>query len=185
MVLLLILWSISSIPSNFHLPKRAKHVGKREIIRDVQALLLLTSQNMWRTPHGARPSHVFRDHNLLDGGVQSRGNILLLRALFVVLLGVLAGQGLGLALSAVVLDQQLSTTIATVFMLTFQLSGGFFVQHVPWFIPWIKNLSLIQFSYKLLLSTQYKSGQMYPCDMNKSCLVQDFPPIKNVGLVER
>ncbi|KAK3037904.1 hypothetical protein RJ639_031795 [Escallonia herrerae] len=102
--------------------------------------------------------------------------------LFVLLLSVLVSQGLGLALGAVVMDQQSATTLGSVIMLLFLLAGGYYVQHVPAFISWIKYFSISQYTYKLMLRAQYKPGDTYPCGSNRSCLVEDFPSIKNVGL---
>ncbi|KAK4491362.1 hypothetical protein RD792_002099 [Penstemon davidsonii] len=104
--------------------------------------------------------------------------------LFALLYGVLCSQGLGLAIGAVVMDMKSATTLGSVIMLTFLLACGFYVQHVPAFIRWIKYVSISQYSYKLLLLSQYKPGEMYTCgdDNNKTCLVEDFPSIKAMGL---
>ncbi|KAL3508638.1 hypothetical protein ACH5RR_028039 [Cinchona calisaya] len=102
--------------------------------------------------------------------------------LLVVLYSVLVAQGLGLALGAVVMDLKAASTLASVIMLTFLLAGGYYVQHVPSFIAWIKYLSIGQYTYKLLIISQFNPGETYPCPTNGTCLIEDFPPIKNVGL---
>ncbi|XP_021808246.1 ABC transporter G family member 9-like [Prunus avium] len=101
--------------------------------------------------------------------------------LLVVLLSVLVAQGMGLALGALVMDQKKATVLGTVLMVSFLISGGYYVQHVPAFIAWIKYISIINYSYKLLLGSQYKNDDTYPCDSGV-CLVRDFPNIKHVGL---
>ncbi|XP_050216209.1 ABC transporter G family member 9-like [Mercurialis annua] len=103
--------------------------------------------------------------------------------LFVVLFNVLAAQGLGLAIGAMVLDQRNATTVVAVIMLSFQLVGGYYVQHVPCFIAWIKYISISQHTYKLLLGSQYTNDQTYPCSTSASgvCFVGDYPSIKMVG----
>ncbi|WCJ32149.1 ABC-2 type transporter family protein [Euphorbia peplus] len=106
-----------------------------------------------------------------------------LHTLFVVLLNVLVAQGLGLALGAMVMNQKSATILGSVTMLTFQLAGGYYVTHVPVFIKWIKYLSLSQYTYKLLMGSQYKPGQTYVCGKNgKLCEIDKFPSIKMVGL---
>lgn len=103
--------------------------------------------------------------------------------LFTLLFGVLVAQGLGLALGALVMDLKSATTLGSVIMLTFLLAGGYYVQHIPPFISWIKYLSICNYNYKLLLGSQYKPGDTYPCGgQQKICLVEDFPSIKAVGL---
>ncbi|KAL1567128.1 ABC transporter G family member 9-like isoform X2 [Salvia divinorum] len=102
--------------------------------------------------------------------------------LFVILYNVLISQGVGLAIGAVVMNQQTATTLGSVIVLAFGLAGGFFVQHVPIFIAWIKYISINQYSLKLLLASQYENDQTYNCGINQTCLVRDFPSIKSVGI---
>ncbi|XP_022142774.1 ABC transporter G family member 9-like [Momordica charantia] len=104
-------------------------------------------------------------------------------AIFSLFLNVLVTQGLGLAIGAVVLDQTSAITLGTVLMLSFLLASGYFVQHVPRFIAWIKYLSIGQFTYKLLLMSQFEADDTYPCPrLGGVCKVGDFPAIKQMGL---
>ncbi|KAG8364974.1 hypothetical protein BUALT_Bualt18G0054300 [Buddleja alternifolia] len=105
-----------------------------------------------------------------------------LSGLFALLYSVLCAQGLGLAIGAAVMDQKSATILGSVIMLTFLLAGGYYVQHVPVFIRWIKYISISQYTFKLLLGTQYKVGEEYMCGADKTCLVEDFPSVKSVGL---
>ncbi|CDP05875.1 unnamed protein product [Coffea canephora] len=99
----------------------------------------------------------------------------------VLLYAVLVAQGLGLAVGALVLDQKNATILGSVIMLSFILAGGYYVQHVPSFIAWIKYVSIGQYAYKLFIMSQYNPGETYPCAENKTCLVEDFPSIKSIG----
>ncbi|GMP52878.1 hypothetical protein CsSME_00018543 [Camellia sinensis var. sinensis] len=105
-----------------------------------------------------------------------------METLFVLLYSVLVSQGLGLALGAAVMDQKSATTLGSVIMLSFLLAGGYYVQHVPAFISWIKYISISQYTYKLLLGSQYKPTDTYPCGDTGTCLVGELPSIKLVGL---
>ncbi|GFS39139.1 ABC-2 type transporter family protein [Actinidia rufa] len=106
-----------------------------------------------------------------------------LETLLVLLYSVLVSQGLGLALGALVMDQKSATILGSVIMLSFLLAGGYYVQHVPAFISWIKYISISQYTYKLMLGSQYSPNDTYPCGSNNgTCLVGDFPAIKLVGL---
>ncbi|XP_015081823.1 ABC transporter G family member 9-like [Solanum pennellii] len=103
--------------------------------------------------------------------------------LFTVLYGVLVAQGLGLAIGAMIMDLKSATVLASVIMLSFTLVSGFFVQHVPSFISWLKYISLTQYTFKLLVGSQYEEGEMYHCGVvDATCYVHDFPAIKSVGL---
>ncbi|KAI3737477.1 hypothetical protein L2E82_27481 [Cichorium intybus] len=104
-----------------------------------------------------------------------------LYALFTLLLSVLVSQGLGLALGALVMDLKSATVLGSVIMLSFTLAGGYYVQNVPAFISWIKYISISQHTYKLLIGSQYEHGQTYQCG-NQTCLVDDYPAIKTIGL---
>ncbi|XWS27975.1 hypothetical protein CRYUN_Cryun25bG0026400 [Craigia yunnanensis] len=106
-----------------------------------------------------------------------------LHTLFALLFCVLVSQGVGLALGALVMDPKSAALLGSVIMLAFLLAGGFYTQHVPPFISWIKYISISFYTYKLFLGSQYKPNETYPCgDLGKVCLVGDFPSIKNVGL---
>lgn len=102
--------------------------------------------------------------------------------LLVLLFSVVVAEGLGLALGALVMDLKSATTLGSVVMLTFMLAGGYYVQHVPVFIAWVKYISISNYSYKLLLASQYSEGEMYPCGSGSPCPVSEFPSIKLVGL---
>ncbi|XP_075669844.1 ABC transporter G family member 9 [Castanea sativa] len=105
------------------------------------------------------------------------------QTLVVLLLSVLVSQGLGLAIGATIMDQKSATILGSVIMLTFLLAGGFYVQNVPSFIAWIKYISISNYTYKLLIGSQYKPSETYPCNgKGEFCLVGEFPAIKQVGL---
>ncbi|XP_047335490.1 ABC transporter G family member 9-like [Impatiens glandulifera] len=103
--------------------------------------------------------------------------------LFSILLSVVVSSGLGLAIGALVLDQQAAATVGSVLMLAFLLAGGFYVQHVPKFIAWVKYISLSNYTYKVLMDSQFSLEETYQCNSgNGRCFVRDFPSIKAVGL---
>ncbi|KAE8728526.1 ABC transporter G family member 25 [Hibiscus syriacus] len=77
-----------------------------------------------------------------------------------VLLGyVLDSQGLGLALGALIMDAKQASTIVTVTMLAFVLTGGYYVHKVPSCMAWIKYTSTTYYSYKLFINVQYGDGK--------------------------
>ncbi|KAJ6301497.1 hypothetical protein OIU77_015743 [Salix suchowensis] len=109
------------------------------------------------------------------------GNFFL--TLFVLLYSVLVSGGLGLAIGALVLNQRSAAITGSVIMLSFLLAGGYYVTRVPSFISWVKYISISQYTYKLLLGSQYKPGDSYACSgAGGVCLVGDYPAIKQVGL---
>uniref|UniRef100_A0A6N2L6V1 ABC transporter domain-containing protein n=1 Tax=Salix viminalis TaxID=40686 RepID=A0A6N2L6V1_SALVM len=88
-----------------------------------------------------------------------------------------------LAIGALVLNQRSAAITGSVIMLSFLLAGGYYVTRVPAFISWVKYISISQYTYKLLLGSQYKPGDTYACSgAGGVCLVGDYPAIKQVGL---
>lgn len=102
--------------------------------------------------------------------------------LSIVLYNVLVSQGLGLALGAILMDVKQGTTLASVTMLVFLLAGGYYIQHIPSFIAWLKYISFSHYCYKLLVGVQYSANEVYECEMGMHCSVMDFPAIKYLGL---
>ncbi|CAN4121195.1 unnamed protein product [Withania somnifera] len=77
--------------------------------------------------------------------------------LLTILLSIIAAQGLGLAIGVAFMDTKKATTFASVTLMTFMLSGGFFVQEVPAFISWVRYISINYHTYRILLKIQYNS----------------------------
>ncbi|URE39125.1 ABC transporter G family member [Musa troglodytarum] len=78
-----------------------------------------------------------------------------------VLLGyVLVAQGLGLAFGAAIMDAKQASTIATVTMLAFLLTGGFYVQNIPGCLAWMKYVSFTFYGYRLLIGIQYRGNEI-------------------------
>ncbi|XP_047307029.1 ABC transporter G family member 25-like [Impatiens glandulifera] len=79
---------------------------------------------------------------------------------WLVLLGyVLVSQGLGLALGAMIMDAKQASTIVTVTMLAFVVTGGFYVHKVPACLSWMKYVSTTFYCYRLLVNIQYEEGK--------------------------
>jgi ABC-2 type transporter len=103
-------------------------------------------------------------------------------SLCIVLFSVLVAQSLGLAVGAVLMDVKQGTTLASVITMAFLIAGGYYVQHIPPFISWLKYLSYSFYCYKLLLGVQFSERDHYECSDGVMCPVTQFPAIKAVGL---
>jgi len=101
--------------------------------------------------------------------------------LSVMLLCVLVAQGIGLAIGALIMDLKSATTLGSVLMLSFTLAGGYYVQHVPAFIAWIRYISLSFYSFKLLMSSQFSPTDTYHCTPTIVCKIADLPSVALVG----
>ncbi|CAO2168168.1 unnamed protein product [Urochloa humidicola] len=104
-------------------------------------------------------------------------------SLAVVLYSVLVAQSLGLAIGAVLMDVKQGTTLASVITMVFLIAGGYYVQHIPPFVAWIRWLNYSFYCYRLLLGIQFPGGGgYYDCGGGNMCPVAEFPAIKAVGL---
>ncbi|CAI9786669.1 unnamed protein product [Fraxinus pennsylvanica] len=83
-----------------------------------------------------------------------------LMTLIVVLSYVLVSQGLGLAFGALIMDAKQASTLVTVTMLAFVLTGGYYVHKVPSFMSWMKYISTTFYTYRLLINVQYGDGKV-------------------------
>ncbi|XP_051122381.1 ABC transporter G family member 21 [Andrographis paniculata] len=103
--------------------------------------------------------------------------------LLIVLLNVLVAQGVGLALGAVLMDVKPATTLSSVVMLVFLLASGYYIQHIPPFIDWLKYVSFSHYCYKLLVAVQYSENEVYDCGLGFGCSrVMEFPAIKYLDI---
>lgn len=102
--------------------------------------------------------------------------------LLIVLFNVLVSQGLGLALGAILMDLKQATTLSSVMMLVFLLASGYYIQHIPPFIVWLKYISFSHYCYKLLVGVQYSNDELYECGVDVHCRVMDNPAIKFLGI---
>lgn len=103
-------------------------------------------------------------------------------SLCIVLYNVLVSQGLGLALGAMLMELKQATTLASVTMLVFLLAGGYYIQHIPTFIAWLKYFSFSHYCYKLLVGVQYSENEVYECGLGLRCKVLNFPAISYLGI---
>ncbi|KAI3994930.1 hypothetical protein MKX01_041339 [Papaver californicum] len=103
-------------------------------------------------------------------------------SLVVMLYNVLVSQGLGLAIGSTFMNPRVGAVLGGIVSQGFLLASGFYIRNVPSFISWIKFLSHNYYVYKLLLGSQYKNDDLYPCGPNVSCRVGSNPTITRVGL---
>ncbi|KAH7420460.1 hypothetical protein KP509_13G008600 [Ceratopteris richardii] len=103
---------------------------------------------------------------------------------FTILLSTTASQGMGIAIGALMMDLKKATTLASIVLLTFMLSGGFFVQSIPSFIAWIRYISYNYHTFRLLATVQYGHGSQYfNCDTSTGCQkVEEASIFHNISL---
>ncbi|XP_023753028.1 ABC transporter G family member 25 isoform X2 [Lactuca sativa] len=63
------------------------------------------------------------------------------------------------SVGAIIMDAKQGSTVVTVTMLAFVLTGGYYVHKVPGFMAWMKYISSTFYGYRLLIHVQYGQGR--------------------------
>ncbi|KAL0032350.1 hypothetical protein WJX79_006390 [Trebouxia sp. C0005] len=82
---------------------------------------------------------------------------------FTVILVMLVAQSYGLLLGTIVMVPKTAQTLAAIIMLTFILTGGYFVRGIPVWISWFKYISFIFYGYGQLVHIEFKDRNLYTC----------------------
>ncbi|PIA63645.1 hypothetical protein AQUCO_00201174v1 [Aquilegia coerulea] len=102
---------------------------------------------------------------------------------FSILLIVITSQGAGELFGAMVLSIKRAGMIASLILMLFLLTGGYYVQHIPEFIQWLKYISFMYYGFRLLLKVQYSGDQLYECGSKGGCRsLQTSPSFDTVNL---
>lgn len=89
--------------------------------------------------------------------------------LLTVYLNVVTSQGLGFLIGAALMEVKQATTLASIIMLAFMLTGGFFVQNIPVWMSWLKYLSFNYYNFRLITKVQYSGDERYDCGTSGGC----------------
>ncbi|KAK4275286.1 hypothetical protein QN277_018398 [Acacia crassicarpa] len=100
-----------------------------------------------------------------------------------VLLIAITSQGAGELFGAAIMSIQKSGVVASLILMMFLLTGGYYVQHIPVFMRWLKYLSFMYYGFRLLLKVQYSGDELYECESFGGCrTLQSSPSFDTVNL---
>uniref|UniRef100_A0A0E0LDC9 ABC transporter domain-containing protein n=1 Tax=Oryza punctata TaxID=4537 RepID=A0A0E0LDC9_ORYPU len=103
--------------------------------------------------------------------------------LLATLLIVFTSQGTGELLGAAILSVKRAGVMASLVLMLFLLTGGYYVQHIPKFIRWLKYVSFMHYGFNLLLKAQYHGHLTYNCGSRGGCQrLQSSPSFGTVDL---
>ncbi|WJX60438.1 ABC transporter G member 26 [Trifolium repens] len=103
--------------------------------------------------------------------------------LFSVLLIAITSQGAGELFGAAVMSIERAGMVASLILMLFLLTGGYYVQHIPKFMQWLKYMSFMYYGFRLLLKVQYSGEQLYECESYGGCRpLQSSPSFDTVNL---
>ncbi|XP_059440855.1 ABC transporter G family member 26 [Corylus avellana] len=100
-----------------------------------------------------------------------------------ILLVAITSQGAGELFGAAVMSIKRAGMVASLILMLFLLTGGYYVQHIPKFMRWLKFLSFMYYGFRLLLKVQYSGDQLYDCQSQGGCRpLQSSPSFDMVNL---
>ncbi|KAI7748326.1 hypothetical protein M8C21_006640 [Ambrosia artemisiifolia] len=103
--------------------------------------------------------------------------------LLVVLLIAITSQGAGEMLGAAVMSVRRAGNVASLILMLFLLTGGYYVQNIPEFMRWLKYISFMYHGFRLLLKVQYTGDELYECESIGGCRpLQSSPSFYTVNL---
>ncbi|XP_047074287.1 ABC transporter G family member 26-like [Lolium rigidum] len=103
--------------------------------------------------------------------------------LLATLLIVFTSQGTGELLGAAILSVKRAGVMASLVLMLFLLTGGYYVQHIPKFIRWLRYVSFMHYGFNLLLKAQYHGHLTYNCGSRTGCQrLQSSPSFDTVDL---
>ncbi|KAM5582700.1 ABC transporter G family member 26 [Rosa sericea] len=103
--------------------------------------------------------------------------------LFAILLVAITSQGAGELFGALILSIKRAGMVASLILMLFLLTGGYYVQHIPKFMQWLKYLSFMWYGFRLLLKVQYSGDDLYECESIGGCRpLQSSPTFEMVNL---
>ncbi|CAA0832476.1 ABC transporter G family member 26 [Striga hermonthica] len=100
-----------------------------------------------------------------------------------ILLIAVTSQGAGELFGAAVMSVKRAGMIASLILMLFLLTGGYYVQHIPKFMQWLKYVSFMHYGFRLLVKVQYSGDQLYECESKGGCRrLQSSPSFDTVNL---
>ncbi|WCJ42026.1 ABC-2 type transporter family protein [Euphorbia peplus] len=103
--------------------------------------------------------------------------------LFTILLIAVTSQGAGEMFGAASFSIKRAGMFASLVLMLFLLTGGYYVQHIPKFMQWLKYLSFMYYGFRLLLKVQYDGDDMYECESKGGCRsLQSSPSFDTINL---
>ncbi|KAL6562490.1 ABC transporter G member 26 [Orobanche gracilis] len=95
----------------------------------------------------------------------------------------ITSQGAGELFGAAVMSIKRAGMIASLILMLFLLTGGYYVQHIPKFMQWLKYVSFLYYGFRLLVKVQYSGEELYECESEGGCRrLQSSPSFGTVNL---
>ncbi|KAL8614193.1 hypothetical protein ACOMHN_026410 [Nucella lapillus] len=82
---------------------------------------------------------------------------------FTVIINALTGQSIGLLMGIVCMDFRKAMAVATIFMMSIMLLGGFYTRTIPFWLDWLRYLSFLHYSFHCTAVLEFRHAPPVQC----------------------
>ncbi|XP_076471095.1 uncharacterized protein LOC143301001 isoform X2 [Babylonia areolata] len=80
-----------------------------------------------------------------------------------IIINAMTGQSIGLLMGIACMDFRKAMAIATIFMMSIMLLGGFYTRNLPFWLDWLKYLSFLHFSFHSAMVLEFTDAPPIQC----------------------
>ena len=99
-----------------------------------------------------------------DQEVNVQSAVIFLAVIGIIILASQSGESIGQFIGATVKSIEVGTTVSTTVSLSMLIFGGFYKQNIPYFLDWLRKLSVLNYSFDASVQIVIGSQELIACD---------------------